>query len=54
MEADKDFWRELLQDGDSDDEVFKGFNVEEVAESELKRIRKEVELAQLIGDLEMM
>ena len=52
MEADEYFQQELLQDGDSDDEVCEGFTVEEVAESELKRIRKEVELAQLIRDLE--
>ena len=32
--------------------MFKSFTVDEVAESELKQIRKEVELAQLICDLE--
>ena len=47
MESDEDFRRELLQDGDSNDE---GYTVEEVAESELKQIRKEVEFAQLIRD----
>ena len=52
MSADEDFWRELLQDGDSDDEAFEGFTVEELAESELRRIRKDVETARFIRDLE--
>ena len=45
METNDDFWCELLQDGDSNDEAFTGFTVEEVAEYEIKRIRKSVESA---------
>ena len=42
MEADEDFWRELLQDGNSDDEQFEGFTVEELAKREdaLKKMRR--------------
>ena len=42
---------ELLQDGDSDDEQFEGFTVEEeVAESERRHIKKDEETARIIHE----
>ena len=52
MEMSDDFLREILQDGGSDDEAFTGFSLEECSESERKRIKSDLETAQLIADLE--
>jgi hypothetical protein len=41
--ASDDFWREIFHDGESDDEEFEGFTAEEVAQSELLRIRREIQ-----------
>ena len=52
MKADKDFWCELLQDGDSEVEQFEGFMVKVVAESELRCIKKDRETARTVHELE--
>ena len=52
MEPNEDFWAEIHQDGDSDDEVYEGFTIKELAESEQRRIKKDIATAQLVCDLE--
>ena len=52
MEPNENFWAEILQDGDSGDRVFEGFTMEELAESEQRRMKKNIATAQLVCDLE--
>ena len=52
MEADVKFWRELLQDDDSDNKQFEGLTIEEVTESELRCIKKDAETTRVIQELE--
>ena len=52
LDADANFWAEIMGDGASDDEDFEGFTIENVAESEWRRLTKDEETARVIRQLE--